>query len=434
MNDTIFALASGSGRAGIAVVRLSGPAALAAADTLARLSIPERTPVVRWLRDPLDGARLDQALVLSFPAPGSYTGEDVAELHLHGGPAVVRSVLGALGRIDGLRPAEPGEFTRRALMNGRMDLAQVEGLGDLLAAETAAQRDQALAAMGGALGRLAEGWRRDLVRTLALIEATIDFADEELPGDLLLRCCADLNRVAGAMRCELAGSRMAERVRDGFEVALVGRPNVGKSTLLNALAGRDAALTSEIAGTTRDVLEVRLDLGGLALTLLDMAGLREATGRVEGLGVARARERAAAADLRVFLVNDRSEVSSLGIECRPGDITVLAKADLRRPDQGPAVSGVTGAGIDRLLWEIAGVLRERAARATTASHARHRTAIERAVAAVERAGAELEMPEARTELVAEELRAALRALDFLVGRVDVEAVLDVIFQSFCLGK
>ena len=253
------------------MVRISGPAAFAAAAALTGRPRP-RAPRLRWLRDPATGARLDRRLVLAFPGPGSFTGEDVVELQLHGSPAVCRR-CSRRWRVAGLRPAEPGEFTRRALMNGRLDLAQVEGLGDLIAAETAAQQRQALRLMDGALSRLGAAWGEELVRALALVEASIDFADEDLPATSGLG-----GGGAGAgraeMRRELAGSRIAERIRDGFEVALVGPPNVGKSTLLNALAGREAALTSEVAGTTRDVIEVRLDLDGLPLTLLDMAGLR----------------------------------------------------------------------------------------------------------------------------------------------------------------
>ena len=256
--------------------------------------------------------------MIAFPGPGSFTGEDVAELQLHGGPAVSRAVLAALGGLAGLRPAEPGEFTRRALLNGRLDLAQVEGLGDLLAAETAGQRRQALALMDGALSRLAAGWRQALLRALAFVEASIDFADEALPATLLQTVRAEVSGVLAAMQREVRGARVAERIRDGFEVALVGRPNAGKSTLLNALAGREAALTSAVAGTTRDVIEVRLDLDGLPVTVLDMAGLRDGGGRVEGLGVARARERAARADVRVFLVGDEADVAGLGVVAGAG--------------------------------------------------------------------------------------------------------------------
>ncbi len=434
MTDTIFAQATARGVAGVAVIRISGPDALAAGGALAgRLGAP-RQAVLRWLREPGSGERLDQAIVVSYPAPGSFTGEDCVELQVHGSQAVCGSVLAALGRIAGLRAAEPGEFTRRALMNGRLDLSQVEGLADLLAAETAAQQRLALNLMDGALSRRAREWGADLVRSLAFVEAVIDFAEEDLPDDLVAEVSVSLRATGAAMQAEVAGSAMAERVRDGFEVALVGKPNVGKSTLLNALAGREAALTSEVAGTTRDVIEVRMDVGGLALTLLDMAGLREAGGHIEAMGVARARARAAAADLRVFLVEATADASGLGVVPVDGDVIVLAKADLRTRAEGLAVSGATGAGLDDLVAAIAGELGNRAARAGSASHARQRDAIARAAEAVAAALEEIGQVEPRIELVAEELRGALRALDLLIGRVDVEALLDVVFQSFCIGK
>lgn len=380
----------------------------------------------------MSGDVLDQGVVIAFPGPQSFTGEDVAEIHVHGSTAVSRSVISALGRR--LRLAQPGEFTRRALLSGRLDLCQVEGLGDLLAAETAAQQRQALASMRGAVSALAAEWRNELVRNLAFVEVTIDFADEELPSDVLISVRQSLTSLVDRMSQEIRGSRVAERLRDGFEVALVGRPNVGKSTLLNALAGREAALTASSAGTTRDVIEVRMDLAGLPLTLLDMAGLREAEGEVEARGVARARERAEAADLRLFLVESTAEVPSLGVALQPGDVVALAKADLQEPSEALAVSGLTGGGIDRLLDAITVALQERVASATSVAHARQREGVERAVRALRAAHAELGMREPRTELAAEELRSAIRALDFVTGRVDVEAVLDAVFANFCLGK
>jgi tRNA modification GTPase len=315
-----------------------------------------------------------------------------------------------------------------------MDLSQVEGLGDLLAAETAAQQRQALRLMDGAISKLAARWGGELVRALAYLEASIDFADEELPEDVLAEVERTLRDVHAAMQQEMGGARLAERLREGFEVALVGRPNVGKSTLLNALARRDAALTSEVAGTTRDVLEVRMDLAGVPLTLLDMAGLRRAGGRVESLGIARARDRAGKADLRVFLVNEPAEAGKLGLVRETDDLVVLAKADLRDTNGAPAVSGLTGEGIEELLGRIAAVLEGRVALAGTASHARQREAIGRAAERIAAACCEMGRAPCRAELAAEELRDALQTLDFLIGRVDVEAVLDVIFHSFCLGK
>ncbi len=405
---------------------------MAAASALAGCLPPARQAGLRWLRDPLSGERLDQALVIAFPGPASFTGEDCVELHLHGSRAVIDAVSAALARLPQVRLAGPGEFTRRALLHDRIDLAQVEGLGDLLAAETAAQRAQALALMQGALSGLVTAWRSEIVRALAFVEATIDFADEELPDVVIAGAVAGLEGVGAAMRRELGGAQASERIREGFEVALVGPPNVGKSTLLNRIAGREVALTSNEAGTTRDVLEVRLDLGGMSVTLLDTAGMREADGRIEAMGVARGRARAAAADLRVFLVDAADDIAALGISPAAGDIVALAKSDLRA-EVSDAVSGVTGAGVDGLLERVTVTLGERVAGASTVAHARQREALARAEAAVVRALGELRGPGA-VELAAEELRTAVRALDFLTGRVDVEAVLDVIFASFCLGK
>ena len=430
MGYTIFAQATAPGRAGVAIVRISGPRSVAASEALAGAPGGARVATLRWLSDPATGERIDQALVLCFPAPRSFTGEDVVELHLHGSTAVCRAVLASLAALDGLRMAEPGEFTRRALMNGRMDLSQVEGLGDLLAAETSMQRKQALRLMDGAVSRLAQDWRERLVRALAFVEATIDFADEELPAGVLDEVRAGIVATIAAMQQEIAAGRVAERIRDGFEVAIVGRPNAGKSTLLNALARRDVALTSKVAGTTRDVIEVRMDLGGIAITLLDMAGLRERGGRVEALGVARARARAAAADLRVFLVANAAEADLLGVERQADDIVVRAKADLRGAG-ADGVSGTTGQGVEELLAGIADRLSDRVACAGAAAELRQRQAIGDSAARLERALAALPH---RVEIAAEELRGALRALDFLVGKVDVESVLDVVFQSFCLGK
>ena len=426
--DTIFAPATARGRAGVAVIRISGPDAHAAAAALCGALPPPRQAGLRRLRH--RGEVLDEALVLVFEAGRSFTGEPVVELQTHGSPAVLSAVLQALGTRLGLRLAEPGEFTRRALINGRMDLAQVEGLSDLLAAETAAQRRQAQRLLSGALGQKAEAWRQQLIRALALLEASIDFSDEELPEDLTAEVADGAERLLAALRVETAGAGAAERVRDGFEVALLGPPNIGKSTLINALAGRDAAITSAEAGTTRDIIEVRMDLGGLAVTVLDTAGLRAAEGEVERIGIARTRERAAAADLRVFLLPAGAEPDP---ELRqPDDIVLLGKADLHDTTE-PSVSGLTGAGVDALLSEVTRLLSDRAASAGSVVRERHRLAVTRAVASLEGALATLTAA-GPVELAAEELRDAMRALDSLVGRVDVEHILDEVFSSFCIGK
>ncbi len=428
--STIFALATALGKSGVAVIRLSGPQALSAAKMLAG-SLPEhRTTGLRRLRD-IDGVLLDQALVLTFGQGHSFTGEDVAELHLHGGPATVKAVLNTLGDIDGLRLADPGEFTRRALENGCLDLAQIEGLSDLLEAETEAQRKQALRVFSGALGDKAESWRTNLIRAAALLEATIDFADEDVPVDVTPEVATLLDNVMAALTKEADGVRISERIRDGFEVAIVGPPNVGKSSLLNRLAGRDAAITSEIAGTTRDVIEVRMDLNGLPVTILDTAGLRETDDAVEVIGIERALIRAKQADLRVFLYDQ--EPLDLLLQPEKDDIVVRSKADTYDGDDF-SVSGLTGKGLEKLTTRIAAVLENRAMGAGTAIRERHRTAILRALTAMETAKSELSYGIERSELAAEELHTAIRALDSLVGRVDVEQILDEIFASFCLGK
>jgi tRNA modification GTPase len=428
--DTIFALATAWGKAGIAVVRVSGPGAHDAARTLVGGSLPPpRSSALRALRD-AKGDILDHALVLRFDAPASFTGEDVVEFQVHGSTAIVSALQAALGGMPGLRPAEPGEFTRRALENNRLDLAQVEGLADLIDAETEAQRKQAQAIFGGALGALAERWRKDLIRAASLIEATIDFADEDVPIDVTPEVNALLGDVSEDLEKQIEGVRISERIRSGFEIAIVGPPNVGKSTLLNALAGREAAITSEHAGTTRDVIEVRMDLGGLAVTMLDTAGLRETEDEVESIGIARAKARAAAADLRVFLLDDGAVPGMTPIE---GDIVLQAKADLIETKKN-SISGKTGEGIEALLKRIGHELSRRTASAGIATRDRHRSAMQHAQQSLEKAQEMLANGPDHYDIVAEELRSAIRGLESLVGRIDVENLLDEIFASFCLGK
>lgn len=427
--DTIFALATAHGKAGVAVIRVSGPMAFAAGEALAG-SLPEvRKAGLRLLRDG-QGVRLDEALILCFEDKASFTGEAVVEFQLHGSTAVIAAVLRELGNMDGLRQADPGEFTRRALENGRLDLAQVEGLADLIEAETEAQRRQALRVLSGDLGNRAEEWRRDLIRAASLLEATIDFADEDIPVDVSPEVNELLDRVIASLSKEITGVSAAERVRTGFEVAIIGAPNVGKSTLLNALAGRDAAITSEYAGTTRDVIEVRMDLAGLPVTLLDTAGLRETQDKVEEIGIKRARERAGLADLRVFLVEGDQKPD---FDPLPDDIVLKAKADLL-DDKSGAVSGASGEGVANLIDQITERLSQRTANIGIATRERHRMSMQNAVAALDEAKRLVAMGEDMTDIAAEEMRTAIRALDALVGRIDVENLLDEIFASFCLGK
>jgi tRNA modification GTPase len=427
--DTIFALASAQGKAGVAVVRVSGPDSLAIIEEICGSSMPAPGRGLRRLRD-ASGGILDEALVLTFKAPNSFTGEDVVEFQTHGSTAVVSAVLDRLGQLDQLRLAEPGEFTRRALENGNLDLAQVEGLADLIDAETEAQRVQAQLVLSGALGDLADRWRSDLIRAASLIEVTIDFADEEVPVDVTPEVAALLSGVRKDLEAEVAGVQIAERIRTGFEVAIVGAPNVGKSTLLNALAGRDAAITSEYAGTTRDIIEVRMDLAGLPITLLDTAGLRETDDHVESIGIARAKERAERADLRVFLADPHE---TLDIDMRPDDIRLIPKIDKKSFD-GPGISGKTGQGVDELVDHVSSVLKQRSFQAGVATRKRHQDALSAALKHLNSAAKTLELGPHCYELVAEDLRAAIRALERLVGRIGVENLLDEIFSSFCLGK
>ncbi|MEL5875739.1 tRNA uridine-5-carboxymethylaminomethyl(34) synthesis GTPase MnmE [Cereibacter sphaeroides] len=427
--DTIYALASARGKAGVAVLRLSGPRSHEAVQAFGVPLPPLQHAALRRLT--WNDEVLDEALVLLFGAGASFTGETSAELHLHGSPAAVSSVLRVLSGLPGLRAAEAGEFTRRALENGRLDLAQVEGLADLIDAETEAQRRQAMRVFSGAIGERAERWRADLIRAAALLEATIDFADEDVPVDVTPEVLTLIDGLLADLRREVDGSRIAERIRDGFEVAIVGAPNAGKSTLLNALARREAAITSEIAGTTRDVIEVRMDLDGLPVTFLDTAGLRDTSDLVESLGIERAVTRAKAADLRVFLLDDSGPLH--GITVQADDLVVQGKADLR-PGQGLRLSGRTGEGVPELVAAIGERLLGRIAGAGSLTRERHRLAIERAIGAMESVRAELLRGQQHTELAADDLRRAIRSLDSLVGRVDVESLLGEIFASFCIGK
>lgn len=427
--DTIYALATARGRSGLAVVRISGPGAFAAGLALCG-TLP--SPRVAGLRRLVWGGELlDEALVVSFAEGASFTGEAVVELHCHGGPAVVGAVLRALSEQPGLRLAEPGEFTRRALENGVLDLAQVEGLADLIDAETEAQRRQAVRVLSGSVGRRVEGWRRDLIRAGALLEATIDFADEDVPVDVSPEVLALIDGLMADLGREAAGVAAAERIRDGFEVAIVGAPNAGKSTLLNQLAGREAAITSEIAGTTRDVIEVRMEIAGLPVTFLDTAGLRETEDRLEQAGIDRALARAQAADLRLFLM-DGAAVP--GLEPEGDDLVVLGKADTRSSMDGLAVSGKTGAGVPELMARIGSILSDRVGSAGALVRERHRVAVTTAIRSLAESRAEVVRHDSRVELAAEHLRQAVRALDALVGRVDVDELLGEIFASFCIGK
>lgn len=426
--DTIFALATAAGKAGVSVIRVSGPEALASCAQLGAIVKPHDRRLCSLTG--LDGELIDQAFILSFAEGHSFTGEQVVELHTHGSTAIVTSVLSNLAAL-GLRPAEAGEFTRRALDKGILDLARVEGLADLIDAETESQRRQAVRVFKGELGNLVDGWRSKLIRAAALLEATIDFVDEDVPVDVYPEVRELIASVAIEVDREAAGVAITERIREGFEVAIVGPPNAGKSTLLNKLAGRDAAITSEIEGTTRDVIEVRMDLNGLPVTVLDTAGIRASDDVLEGIGIERGKQRAKDADIRIHLFSDTLQP----LVKSDDDIIVRSKSDLLETVDGVVnISSVTGDGITELTQLISARLSEKVAGAGVATRIRHRDALVRASASLAIVRENLIADDQPVDMIAEDLRAAIRSLDVLVGRIDVENVLGEIFASFCIGK
>jgi tRNA modification GTPase len=449
--DTIFALSSGRPPAAIAVIRISGPRARVALEQLiGRVPQPRRASLAR-VRDPKTGAIIDEALALWFPAPNSETGEDMAELQVHGGRAVIAAVLAALAKVAGLRHAEAGEFTRRAFENGRMDLTAVEGLADLVAAETEAQRRQAYQHLKGLLGDRAETWRQRLIEALALVEAGIDFSDEDdVPKDMMARSLELIRPLAEEIG--KAGTGQGERLREGLRVAIAGPPNAGKSTLFNRLARREAAIVSPFPGTTRDVLELHLDLGGYPVTVLDTAGIRETNDPVEREGVRRASEQAAAANLVLWVVDaSASECQTLRLPAIKVESVSIAwlvvnKMDLvaeetqRRIESRfdtkevvNFVSSKTGAGVDELVNAVARFAeRFFTPEPALVTRERQRAHLRETVLALQ--GAQRAAQDGREEIMAEHLRLATRALGKLLGRVDVEDVLDVIFRDFCIGK
>lgn len=435
--DTIFALASAPGRAGVAVVRVSGPEASRTAELFGFDMPPPRRAAARLLSD--GSAAVDRALVLFFAAPASYTGEDTVELHLHGGRAVLDKAVSVLARAPGFRHAEPGEFSRRAVLNGKLDLTAAEAVNDLTAAETEAQRELALRQLDGGLARRFDGWAEALTAARAHLEAWIDFPDEEIPADVVDGLAAALAGAADGMAAFLDDGRRGERLRDGLRIAVVGPPNAGKSSLVNLLAGRDVAIVSERAGTTRDVIEVHLDLGGWPVIVADTAGLRETGDALEAEGARRARDWAGRADLRLLVLDAAGGGPAAAAGLPAGDLVLLNKIDLcPGADPGPGALGVsarTGAGMDAALEALAGLARERmdTAGRPALTRARHRAALEAALNALRRALDGLAAG-IGVEEVAEELRAAADALGRVTGRVDVEDLLDIVFRDFCIGK
>ncbi|MEO1248968.1 MAG: tRNA uridine-5-carboxymethylaminomethyl(34) synthesis GTPase MnmE [Pseudomonadota bacterium] len=434
--DTIFSLATPPGRSGVAVVRLSGPRTRAAVAALVGGVPVARKATLRRIKNPATGETIDQGLVLWFPAPGSFTGDDVAEFHLHGGPAVIDAVLEALASQEGCRPAEAGEFTRRAFENGKLDLTEVEA-ADLIEAQTEGQRRQALRQMEGVFGQAVGRWRKVLVRALAYAEADLDFPDEDLPDGVAGQVREILGPLRGDIAEQLADDRRGEKLRRGYHVAILGAPNVGKSSLLNRLAQRPAAIVSDTAGTTRDVIDVQMDLGGLPVTLSDTAGLRESGDDIEAEGVRRALGVAEKADA-ILWVREAGGKAGDGERPPNGSVPVIIvenKCDLLPVDRGdvgnPRISALTGDGVNELLTMLTGLLSREAAPGDgqLITRLRHRQALEEVLSSLDRA-----LGATEAELMAEDLRLAVRALGRLTGRVDVEDLLDVIFRDFCIGK
>ncbi len=443
--DTIFAVGTAPGRSAIAVLRLSGPATAKALRSMTGKAPPAPRRATRRLVLGLGlgpSEPIDEGLVMWFPGPASYTGEDMAEIHLHGGRATVAAALEALGTLPGLRPAEPGEFTRRAFENGKLDLTAAEGIADLIAADTDTQAKQALRQMQGELGRLYDGWRESLVTILARTEAWIDFPEEGVPDAVI----DDTRRIAGAVATEirrhLDDGRRGERLREGVSVALIGPPNVGKSSLLNVLARRDAAIVSATAGTTRDVIEAHLDLAGYPVVVADTAGLRAAGDEVEAEGVRRALARANAADLKVALFDATSWPEADPATAALVDsntIVAVNKADLAAVPDGAAIGGVaavalslrTGAGVEALLGRLVKAVEACAGlgEAPALTRERHRHALLACAEALARIAENQPV-----ELLVEDLRIAARQLGRITGRVDIEELLDKIFREFCIGK
>jgi tRNA modification GTPase len=427
--DTIFAQATATGRAGVSVIRVSGPQAFDIASIFCDL--PDVGQIgLRAVRGS-DGALIDRAVVLCFENGASFTGERVVEFQVHGGLATVARLLSELSAQKGCRLAEPGEFTRRALENGQLDLNQVEALSDLIDAETESQRQQAIRVLDGSFGDAGERWRGKLLRAAALLEASIDFSDEEIPDDLSVEVIHLVEETRASISAILERSTVAAKIRTGFTVAIIGAPNVGKSTLLNSIVGRQAAITSDVAGTTRDVIECRVDLQGLAVSFLDTAGLRDSKDEIEKLGISKAYEMADAADIRVFLIEEEGE--PLAITMRDGDIVRLNKGDERGLDV-EAVSGKTGQGVSELLNLIAERLAVKTPTDVVAIRERQITGLRAAESFLGRVLTLVQSDPLPFELASQELYFALSELDFVFGRIDIESVLDEIFSSFCLGK
>ncbi len=443
---TIFALSSGRGRAGVSVIRVSGPSTKKAITVMTQNdNVPSpRVACLSWFYDPATNERIDQGLVIFFPAPGSFTGEDVAEFHIHGGYAVVAGFLEALSKIDDLRSAEAGEFTRRAFDNGKMDLTAAEGLADLINAETRGQQRQALRQMDGELARIYEKWREEIVSAMAYLEADIDFSDEEIPDDVTSRIRPIVEKLRDEIATHLNDASRGERLRHGLQVVILGAPNAGKSTLLNYLSKRDVAIVSDIAGTTRDVLEVHLDISGFPVTVIDTAGIRESNDVIEAEGVRRAEQKAQDSDLKILLIDGSSseEIDPKMLDHVDSNTMILwNKSDLGVSEENGikgaighwAVSMVTEEGLSDFMAAFEGEVEKRMELTDTPSltRTRHRANLTSALDHLDRY---LSAEHFELELLSEDLRMAARDIGKITGLVDVEDILEKIFREFCIGK
>ena len=435
MSATIFALSTAPGISAIAIVRLSGPNSFKAASVLCgskQLMISEmrRTHLRKIYSD--EGKLLDEAVIVFFDANKSFTGERMVEFHLHGSQVVIRTVLSSLSKLEYLRAAEAGEFTKKALENNRLDIFEAEGLSHLLLAETEAQQEQALNVYSGLMSDRVSKWKSLIIKMLSVVETMIDFSDEVEIENIANLLRTDLQSIESLLVDERDGFKAAEAIRDGFEVAFVGRTNVGKSTLLNSLARRNVAITSAVSGTTRDIIELRFNLNGLPVIFLDTAGLRLTKDSVEKIGVANSIARANKCDIRIFLVEDIEEIKSFKVLRKCSDIILRPKGDL--PGREPSISGKTGKGVDLLLQTLTATLKNKVNGASSITTLRHLEKVKSSLTSIELVKKQIESDCPEIEIIAEDLRNILRSFDGLLGLVDTEEVLGEIFANFCIGK
>ncbi|MEE2773624.1 MAG: tRNA uridine-5-carboxymethylaminomethyl(34) synthesis GTPase MnmE [Pseudomonadota bacterium] len=432
INDTVFALSTAPGKSGIAVFRVSGPNSFSVLRMVVDTLPKHRVATLRNLRYKNDF--LDQAIVICFEQGSSFTGEEMVELHVHGGHAVIQGILDFFSGKAKLRLAKPGEFTRRALENGKLDLLKVEGLSYLIDSETKMQKKQSLRLLSGSLSSEIEVWKTALIRALSLAEVMIDFSDEDVPSDTISEIRESTNSLVKTLSVTLQGYNSAEIIRNGFQVAIIGKPNVGKSSLLNYLCGKEKAIVSNIPGTTRDILELKLDINGVPVYFYDTAGIRETSDPVEVLGVDLAKKKAEQCALRVFLLNPEDKRSDFDIKGSSNDLLFLSKCDIRKKHSLKGVSGKTGEGVSEMLKKICQVYEKEAPLDGLIVNERHKQAIINTLACLTNVSKELNKTTVRIELVAEELRSSITEMDLLSGRINVERVLDNIFLNFCIGK